>query len=277
MFNLFSKERLSILCALLALSTSLLADECCDSSACNRLYIGGFGGGLYSDSTRVSQMGTAYFLEAQGGPLAVNARGSTKKTSSGFGGVQIGYEWSRCPFYIGCSGWSISPALELEGYWYKHKKKGHLTNPTTRLDEHDFLDSFHLNTGVYLANAVFALNNPCWCRFTPYVGLGVGAARISANKAKSIQTDPPERGVNHFNSKRNDSDWTFAAQVKAGIRYNVCQSLHFFGEYRYLFIDSSNYIFGSTVYPNHAATSPWNVKVRNLQYNAFAFGIQYDL
>lgn len=279
MFNLVSKSRLAALLAILSLSainSSLLAWDCCDPcDACkgNRMYVGAFGGGIYSDSTKLSQMGTAFFTEAQGGPLAVFAQGRAKKTSSGFGGAQIGYEWSQSP----CSDWTIAPAAELEAFFYNNNKKGHLINPTTRLPEHDFVDSFHMNASVLLVNAVFSLNNSCLWGFSPYVGGGIGATRISIRKAKSLQVAPAELGINHFNSKRSDSSWAFAAQAKVGLRYNICDSFHIFGEYRYLFVDSSNYILGSTVYPTHAPTSPWNLKVNNLHYNAFAFGIQYDL
>ncbi|MDP1835751.1 MAG: hypothetical protein Q8K75_07465 [Chlamydiales bacterium] len=276
MFNLFSKNRLSALVALLSLSTansSLMAWE----YDYNRTYVGVYGGGIYSNSSKMNQMGTAFFTEAQGGPLAVNARGDTSSTSSGFGGLQMGYEWSQYPMYIGYSDWSIAPSLEVEGYWYSLKKEGHLFNETDRLEEHDFLDTFHMNAGVYLANAVFSLDNPSFGALSPYVGLGLGATRIYIRNATSTQVEPPEVGVNHFSAKTSDSSWAFAAQVKTGLRFQVCESLHVFGEYRYLFVDSSNYIFGSTVFPGHAATSPWNVKVKSIHYNAFAFGIQYDL
>lgn len=279
MINLFNKGRISALLALLSLSASpLTAWDCCEPECCpntGRMYIGAFGGGIYSDRTNFSQMGTAFFLEEAGGPLAIVANGKSKSTSSGFGGVQIGYEWSKC---LGCSDWTLNPALEIEAYWYSHKKDGHLINiANDRLDEHDFHDTFHSNTGVYLANAVFALNNSCWCGFSPYVGVGAGAARISLHGAKSLQVSPLEPGVNHFNSKRDDTNWAFAAQAKAGLRYTICDSFHLFGEYRYLYVDNSHYIFGSTIVPGHVPTSPWNVRMRNSHYNAFAFGIQYDL
>lgn len=280
MYNLISKSMLSALLALVsvgAMNPSLMAQESCESSECNRIYIGAFGGELYSNSTKISQMGTAFFPEATGGPLAVLAKGDTKKNSSGFGGAQIGYEWTQCPRYIGCSNWSLAPAAELEVYFYNHNKKGHLINDTNRLPEHDFKNSFHLNMSTCLVNAIFSLNNPCLRGFSPYIGGGIGATHICVRDAKSIQVSPKEAGINHFNSERNDSTWAFAAQAKAGIRYEICKSFHIFGEYRYLFVDSSNYIFGSTDYSTHAPTSPWNVKIKNIHYNAFAVGIQYDL
>lgn len=275
MINFMSKARLSALLAIMCVSSSLAAWDDCNICECDRFYVGAFGGGLYSNSTKMTQQGTAFFTEAEGGPLAVLAQGKTKKNSTGFGGVQVGYEWA--PKYNECTNWGIAPAAEFEAYFFSHKKKGHLINPTDRLPEHDFVDSFRMNMSMLLVNAVFSLKNSCWCGISPYVGGGIGAARVSMHHADSLQVSPVEAGINHFNSKRSDSSWAFAAQAKAGLRYDITSCFHFFGEYRYIYVDSSNYIFGSTVYPTHAPTSPWNLKVNNIQYNAFVFGFQYDL
>jgi hypothetical protein len=52
-----------------------------------------FGGGGFASDTGVAQLGTAFFIEAQGGPLAVNARGTAGSGGVGFIGGQIGHEW----------------------------------------------------------------------------------------------------------------------------------------------------------------------------------------
>lgn len=278
MLNLFSKGRFAALFALVslgAMNSSLAEWECCEQPSNNRFYIGGFGGGIYSNANKANQYGTAFFSEIDSiGPLPIIAEGHLNKTSTGFGGAQIGYEWSK----PNCSGWSLATAGELEVFFFNHKKHGHLINQTVvGLDEHDFDDSFHMNSSVILANAVLSINNNCLFGFTPYVGGGIGAARVSLHKADSLQVEPVEAGVNHFNSNRSDSSWAFAAQAKAGLRYNFCQSFHIFAEYRYLYVDDANYIFGSTNYPTHVPTSPWNVKVKNTHYNAFAIGFQFDL
>lgn len=287
MFNLFNKGRLAALFALLSLSamnSSLMAwdwcdqpcceQTCCDEPSCNRLYIGAFGGVIYSNKNKVNQYGTAYFPEDILGPLSIIAEGHLKKTSSGFGGAQVGYEWSR----PSCSCWSFAAAGELEAFYFRHKKKGHLINKTVvGLPEHEFSDSFHLNSTVVLANAVLSVNSDCLCGISPYVGGGLGAARVSLHKANSLQVVPVEAGVNHFNSNRNDSNWAFAAQAKAGLRYNFCQMFHIFAEYRYIYVDAAHYVLGATNYPTHVPTSPWNVRVRNVHYNAFAVGLQFDL
>lgn len=279
MFKLFSKGHFTALLALISFSTmnsSLIAEDYCDPCDCNRTYIGAFGGGIFSNSSRISQYGTAFFPEppVSIGPLSIIGEGHLNKTSTGFGGLQIGYEWSK----PSCSCWSLATAGEFEVLFFKQKKHGHLINETVNgLLEHDFVDSFHMNSTVLLTNFVLSINNDCLFGFTPYIGGGIGGARVSLHHADSLQVEPIEDGVNHFNSNRNDSSWTFAAQAKAGLRYNFCELFHIFAEYRYLYIDTNHYIFGATNYVGHVPTSPWNVNVKNSQYNAFAVGIQYDL
>ena len=281
MFKLFNKYRLSASLALLLLSimsSPLTAEEeCYCPCESNRFYIGGFGGGIYSNSTKLSQTGVAFFPEDTIGPLAVDARGHTRKKSSGYGGAQIGYEWSQNPIQIGCSNWNITPAAELEAYYYSHKRRGSLINITGGLDEHDFIVSFPMDMGIYMVNGVLNLNSCCLGKFTPYVGGGVGVADICIRKAKSFQISPPEPGINHFDSRRSDSAWAFAAQAKAGLRYNIFNCFHIFAEYRFLFLDTSTYTFGSTIAPGHVPTTTWGVRVNHVCYNAFAFGIQFDL
>lgn len=255
---------------------NMFTQGCCDPCSCNRMYIGVFGGSLHSDKHRVSQYGTAFFSEVTSvGPLSVIAEGRLKSTSSGFGGFQIGYEYCRPSC---CSNWSFAFGGEFEVFFFNHKKKGHLINQTVNgLPEHDFFDTFHMDSTVLLSNFVLSFKNNCWCGITPYVGGGIGAARISLDKANSLQVEPLETGINHFNSRREDSSWAFAAQAKAGLRYKICQCFHIFAEYRYLYVDTSHYVLGATNYTTHVPTSPWNVRLKNTHYNAFAIGLQYDL
>lgn len=124
MVNLFNKGRLATLLALVclsAMSSSLSAAyDCCEQPSCNRLYVGAFGGGIFSDSSEASQFGTAFFSEVDSiGPLSIIAEGNLNKTSTGFGGVQVGYEWYT-PSY---SDWSIATAAELEAFFFKLIKR----------------------------------------------------------------------------------------------------------------------------------------------------------
>lgn len=248
---------------------------CCNSG---KIYIGGFGGGIYSNRTHMSQLGTAFFSETSSiGPLAIVANGRTGTTSSGYGGVQLGYEWAPLFECGSCSGWTLAPAMEFEAYFFSHTKEGHLISGTTLLPEHNFDNTFPMHVSVLLANAVVSLDSSCMCGFSPYVGVGLGATRFAIHHADSLQVDPQEPGVNHFNTRRSDASWAFAAQVKIGLKYQLCGSFQIFGEYRYLFVDNSNYVLGSTRYPDHVQTSPWNIRAKNFHYNAFAIGVRYSM
>ena len=156
------------------------------------VYVGAFGGWGVGTSTNVNQLGTAFFIEAQGGPLAVNATGQTDSGGVGFIGGQIGYEFSHRSF--------AQPAFELEGLYLRTGNRSATVNsPTDRLDEHTFDNSFSIRNSVYLANMVlsFPTLHP---GMTPYIGGGIGGARVSVSGANSLQIAPPEAGVNHFNS-----------------------------------------------------------------------------
>lgn len=111
---------------------------------------------------------------------------------------------------------------------------------------------------------------------TPYIGGGIGAANVSINGATSTQTDPAEPGINHFNARPDSSAWTFAAQAKAGARFALGNSgAYLFGEYRYLYVGDVNQVFGSTVNPAHAATSPWTASFGGTSHHLAAGGIGF--
>ena len=240
-----------------------------------KIYVAIFGGAGGSDKINISQFGTACFTEADGGPLAVDAFGATNRRSVGLVGGHIGYQWMEIPV----NSWGVVPAVELEGYYLgKSNFNGHdLNNNTARLPEHDFLVTYPLSTGVFLTNAVLNFNLPSHSRFHPYVGGGIGGAVVSISHARARQIAPPEPGINHYNAKDGDKDATFAAQGKAGLKFDFSSHGSLFVEYRGLYLAQTNYSFGSTVYPGHAATSNWLVKLGSQFYNTGAVGIQFSV
>ncbi|SEM89793.1 hypothetical protein SAMN05443254_104355 [Bradyrhizobium sp. OK095] len=231
-------------------------------------YVGVFGGGGSRGGTDVSQFGTAFFPEIVGGPMAVDAKGRTSSGSVGFGGAHLGYEWSYGAY--------VRPALEIEGFYLAgNQPRATLVNPTDRLPEHTFDDTFPTRTTVLLANMVVGFNTP-YKSITPYIGGGIGGANVSINGATSTQTDPAEPGINHFNSRPDSSAWTFAAQAKAGARFALGDSgAYLFGEYRYLYVGDVNQVFGSTAYPAHAPTSPWMTSFGGTSHHLAAGGIGF--
>lgn len=237
-------------------------------------YVGGFGGGGSSDHFNVSQYGTAFYTEAAGGPLAVNAFGHTNSRSSWLAGAQVGY---KAQDILIDQPWTLGPAIELEGFFMGDRTfTGNLTNNTTRLPAHEFSVSYPTERSVFLTNAVLNLNNRC-LRFHPYVGAGFGGAIVEISGANAAQIAPPELGVNHYNANTSDTAPTFAGQVKAGMSYDINNYVSLFAEYRWLYLSTTHFAFGSTVYPGHVATSNWQVKLGSQHYNLGTAGIRFNL
>ncbi len=232
-------------------------------------YVGLFGGGAFGGDSNVNQLGTVFLYEFQGGPLPVNATGRTNSSSVGFGGAQIGHEWSYGSYLL--------PALEIEGLFLaRGQQRATLENPTNRALERAFENTFPTRTTVALANAVVGFRTP-YQGVTPYLGVGMGAAYVSIDGASSTQIQPLESGINHFNSNANSSAWTFAAQAKAGVRLALGNSGAFlFGEYRYLYVGSVDQIFGNTVNSAHVPTSPWTVTFDDTSYHLATGGIGFS-
>lgn len=232
-------------------------------------YFGGFGGWIFPYNISVDQRGTAFYTEAEGGPLAVDAKGKAPGRTKGFGGAHVGYEWMN-PI---CNGFRLAPALEVEGMYFANTvKKTHVINPTVRLPEHDFVDKFPMRVGTLLANGILEFNNDY---VSPYIGVGVGVGFVAINGATSTQTNPPEVGINHFNSNRHDFNCVFATQAKGGLRFRFLQHYRVSAEYRFIYLTSSHIIMGSTNDPTHAPTSPWLVRLGGMAYNAVTLGFDF--
>jgi len=111
---------------------------------------------------------------------------------------------------------------------------------------------------------------------TPYIGGGLGAAQVDVDGATSLQLDPAEPGINHFNSGPDSSAWTFAAQIKAGARIALGRNVYAFGEYRYLYVGSTDQIFGPTVEPTHAPTTAWTVRFDDTSHHMASAGVGFS-
>lgn len=240
------------------------------SSNCRGFYIGVFGGLTWANSTNFRQSSVAFLSD---GPLFVNAHGRTHANTNGMGGIQVGYQWNR--ENSGCCSCleKVIPTIEFEAFYLRNRLEGRLFNSTPLIPGHTFFTKLPMDSGVFLGNAVFSFNLN---RFQPYVGGGIGIARMHISEADAAQIIPFEPGVNHFNSNPSSSDWALAAQGKAGLGYQVCNCWKIFAEYRLLYLTSTSYIFGATDFPGHSFTTHWVVNLKRVFNNMFVIGISYS-
>lgn len=135
--------------------------------------------------------------------------------SSGLFGLGVGYyfnNWLR---------------FDLTGE-YRTKANFHGTKiitsgGSTFTDEYTFSKSEWL----FLANGYVDLGT-WWC-LTPYVGAGVGVARINISSFQDVNT--PNAGVAFA---PDNAKWNFAWAVHAGVSYKISKSLSVDLSYRYL-------------------------------------------
>ena len=97
------------------------------------------------------------------------------------------------------------------------------------VDEGGFINNYLL-----MANAYYDLKLSALGPFKPYVGFGLGVARVN------IMQDIFRESVNH-NVHVNTPRTSFAYQARAGIAYEVTRSWDLTAGYRYVHIDSGQY------------------------------------
>lgn len=134
---------------------------------------------------------------------------------------------------------------------------------------------YPLSVSAGLINAVINFVHPQYAAWRSYVAGGVGPGVVSIRHADSLQTSPLEAGVNHYNSDNSDTVTALVAQGKAGLSYNFTQHLAIFGEYRYVYVGSTSFVFGSTVYDTHVATTSWSAKLGAQSHNLGLAGLRW--
>lgn len=82
---------------------------------------------------------------------------------------------------------------------------------------------------LFLANAYADLGT--WHGFTPFVGVGVGGARVTIHDFRDVCTTCVGGGVAFGET---NSKWNFAWALHAGVAYRITKSLQFEASYRYL-------------------------------------------
>ena len=234
------------------------------------------GGGGSLSSTSIEQTGIS-FGKGNNPNTNVAAQGSSGNTGASIGGAHVGYEFDGWNLGDKESEWVLNPAAEIGGYYLGSNSSAYALNPLATF-QHDFSIKTPMNAGVFIANTIFSFKTPYSKSIHPYFGGGIGGATLSVSGATSEQLSPAEPGLNHFNTNPNASSSAFA---KAGLRAEFYNHISLFAEYRYLFINSSNYAFGNTNgasqgYPNHNVTPPWNVNLGNQSYNMAVAGFEYS-
>jgi opacity protein-like surface antigen len=212
------------------------AQDCCDS-----WYLRGFVG---------VGMNSSYKLDYLPAPQNAN-NGFVLQHNSisdvSFIGAGIGYEWNN---------WL---RFDVTGeYRAKSRVYAFGSYPPNGLDIYEA----NLKSLVFLANAFVDLGT--WNCFTPFVGFGVGAARVTL---ADLSDTNPNGG---FGFGRNPSKWNFAWALHAGVAYEVTKNFKIELAYRYL-----NYGSITDTVDCSVGCHPDSFKFSNLYSHDFMLGFRW--
>jgi opacity protein-like surface antigen len=240
-----------------------------------RFYTGVFGGGGGFSVSNFTQSATKYSPPSEGGTLNVTALGGGRTAGVGMAGIQVGYLWpelvDKNPKRANPS--SLNIGTEFEGYYLGTKLEHTLGSAPPRPATFD--STFPINGGTLLGGIALHFGMSEQKRYHLFLGGAAGTSVLTAHDATSYQILPTESGINHFNTKPTATAWTFAAQAKIGLMYDVTDHFKITGEYRFLYLTPARFTFGSTLYTGHPATTPWRVKFGNMYVNLGDLGLSY--
>jgi opacity protein-like surface antigen len=141
------------------------------------------------------------------------------------------------------------------------------------------VDTYHAtkNEWVVLANAYVDLGT-WWC-MTPFIGAGVGGARVAINgfTDQSIASNPVQPGPALAGLAYGDNvaKWNFAWAVHAGVAYKVTPN--FTVELAYRYLDMGDGLTGDlrTFDGGNAINNPTTFK--NITSHDLKLGVRWDL
>ena len=116
-------------------------------------------------------------------------------------------------------------AVELEFFYRSNEIDDIDAGPLVTNTDGDFASTNLMFNGVYTFTCGDGL--PLWGKFSPYAGFGIGVIQ-------EADIDVKIGGV----EQEYDSNWMFAAQIMAGISYEVSENWSLFAEARYHFAGS---------------------------------------
>jgi opacity protein-like surface antigen len=120
---------------------------------------------------------------------------------------------------------------------------------------------------LVLANGYVDLGT--WWSIAPFIGAGVGTARVTISNF--VDTNTPVGGVDVAGSR---SKWNFAWAAHAGLAYKVSPSVTL--ELAYSYVDMGSGVTGNS-HQFNAPLSPYVFQVKDITSHDLMFGVRWNL
>ena len=180
-----------------------------------------------------------------------------------------GYEWSYGPL---CG----RPWRSKVFIWPATSSVRRLVNPVARLRSTRFDDTFPTAPRRYSGECGCRLSDAVSRHHALYRRRDGGRQRLRHRRHSARSTRRRPASTTSIPSS-NSSSWGFAAQAKAGARLALGDSgAYLFGEYRYLYVGSTDTFLAPPWTPTMLSTSPWTASFGGTSHHLAAGGIGFN-
>jgi len=207
-------------------------------------------------------------------------------------------------------GRKLNPGFEIDIFQYSSVHESKLSNPNTEVvanvvgpnrdsvlglvgqyygaGQHTFSNTMTMNSWNAAIN--LTLSYDFSSKISVNGALGAGFTAVTLKNGESLQSGPApadpgfeattENGggvVNHFNSQPNASDNLMFGLFRLGTKIELLENIALRIDARGMYMGESTFVFGSTVYTDHAPTDNWTYKIGTGITYAITVGLRVSL
>lgn len=134
-----------------------------------------------------------------------------------------------------------------------------------------FTDDYHGSKSEWLVLANAYVDLGTWWCVTPFIGAGVGGARIATSSFYDMNINVPGGGVS---TATDAAKWNFAWALHAGLAYKVSPNMTL--ELAYSYVDMGDGVTGGfTAYNGFSTNSP--ITLKEITSHDLKLGVRWDL
>ena len=271
-------------------------------------YLSPYAGVTFQGVVNTKQTGTAHLrgnfnVFSTDFDLQVIVTGESASTMGYTYGFTYGSVWKK-------EGRKLNPGFEIDVFQNSSAHESKLSNPNTEVvanvvgpnrdsvlslvgqyygaGKHTFSNTMTMNSWNAAVN--LTLSYDFSSKISVNGALGAGFTAVTLKNGVSLQSGPApadpgfeattDNGggvVNHFNSQPNASDNLMFGLLRLGTKIELVENVALRIDARGMYMGESTFVFGSTVYTDHAPTDNWTYMIDKGITYAITVGLRVSL
>ena len=271
-------------------------------------YLSPYAGVTFQGVVNTKQTGTAHLrgnfnVFSTDFDLQVIVTGESASTMGYTYGFTYGSVWKK-------EGRKLNPGFEIDVFQNSSAHESKLLNPNTEVvanvvgpnrdsvlslvgqyygaGKHTFSNTMTMNswnaavnlTLSYDFSSKISVNGALGAGFTAVTlknGVSLQSGPAPADPGFEVTTDNGGGVVNHFNSQPNASDNLMFGLLRLGTKIELVENVALRIDARGMYMGESTFVFGSTVYTDHAPTDNWTYMIDKGITYAITVGLRVSL